>query len=96
VETERIEPALTAEEWEKALATPFDGKLPRYATGADRHALAAVLLYGQPFGFTQRDFDVIAEVCEKLMVKPQFWLPDSAEIGLVARKIAALLPPRTP
>jgi hypothetical protein len=30
------------------------------------------------------------------MVKPQFWLPDSAEIGLVARKIAALLPPRTP
>lgn len=111
-ETE-IRPALTPEEWSEPqidrsdlhVHLAGDGLLVAYTPGdrstlamdEDRHALAALALYGQPFGFTREDV-------EKLRAMPDAVLDESyqgsyASIddgawfrSLIAR-IAALLPP---
>jgi len=64
-----------------------------YFDGDDRHALAALCLHGQPFGFTWEDVDLLQEAAIKGRSvtdgpDPDFW-------GL-ADRIEALLPPRKP
>lgn len=58
----------------------------------ERHALAALCLYGQEFGFTQADVDLLTFVAR------DEWNGDEMEIGRallsIANRIAALLPPR--
>ena len=53
-----------------------------------RHALAALALHGQPFGFTWDDVELL-EGCAEL-------LPSPARISLrsIADRLASLLPPR--
>ena len=88
-----IRPALTLEEWEHADKLCFQGgephlairDIPRGVTDPDipvgSHALAALCLYGEPFGFTREDVRILrAAACIDDMV------------GL-ADRIEALLPP---
>lgn len=61
----------------------------------NRHKLAALCLYQQPFGFTREDVrmvTVMAEDCERVGIYPDstaFWRS-------LADRIAALLPPEAP
>jgi hypothetical protein len=51
---------------------------------AARHALAALALHGQPFGFTWQDVDLLRDAVDYL----------DPRIRTLADRIAALLPPR--
>lgn len=80
----KIEPALTAEEWHRALSVDYDivreddarwsladERLQR--TNSDYHGTAALALYGQPFGFTREDVTdmrIIAESVGRAYVPP--------------------------
>lgn len=103
-----ILPALSPSEWagvlahrrkldeilEQLLDTPFSG-----------HAVAALLLYGQPFGFTQQDVDdemQVAAYCDAMAAEHE--AAGQREIAATfrqlgerhrarARKLEALLPP---
>lgn len=61
--------------------------------GGDRHALAALCLHSQPFGFTWADVDLIHS---RFDLSDDNWSTDAekAARSLVDR-IAALLPPRS-
>ncbi len=104
-----VRPAFSADEWEKFLA--LGERLPAMlrellATSPfSAHGLAALLLRGQPFGFTQQDDDderQVADYCEK-MERDSTAIGDqrSAELFRMlgprhrdrADRIAALLPP---
>ena len=61
--------------------------------GSDRrHALAALALYGQPYGFTWEDARLCRDIAAYLADKGL--LIGSGELSTVAARIAALLPPR--
>jgi hypothetical protein len=103
-----ITPALTAAEWagilanqaqldalrEQFLDTPFSG-----------HALAALLLYGEPYGFSEQDVEderEVAAYCDKMSAEHEAAgnAPVAATFRLLgerhrvrAMKLAALLPP---
>lgn len=94
-----IAPALTPEEWAKppdtyALCVEWDGC---------EHQIAALALYGQPFGFTQDDLTLVqsqihryvAEWPEPSQDSPSwpYWNTQRRWRELAA-KLAALLPPR--
>lgn len=86
-----IEPALTAEEWEYRKAWRDDmGPYQLAGTVEDDHAIAALLLHGQPFGFTWADVDLIRRRLEYLddMDRPP------GQWSNLADRIEALLPPR--
>lgn len=107
-----ITPALTPDEW--ARRANGDARLSNnntlvydsiYTIVDNRHALAALALHGQPFGFTRDDLEVVREqrlmretdrmVCEE---KCEFSATDRAErdvarLAALEAKIAALLPP---
>jgi len=84
-----VQPALTAKEWVAFL--PRDAR--RSAMGADdpaeRHALAARALYGQPFGFTREDVWVLRGAA----LKERPYMTRYAELNDLADRIEALLPP---
>ena len=94
--SEKIEPALTPEEWE-----PYTRHLPEPAVlDADLildedgpHALAALMLHGQPFGFTWEDVDALrrmAPTATRFVSGHQAW----SQLLSLADRIAALLSPR--
>lgn len=83
---EKIEPALTAEEWADWLAGN-EG----YSYGD--HRLAAVYLYGQPFGFTWEDVDAM-RFAAHIIVDARGVGEESDALRDIAARIAALLPPR--
>lgn len=108
-----IRPAMTAEEWRKALyeypghpredIRDYDSDTAG-ATPKAAHYLAALLLHGQPFGFTQRH----AALLERMVSQLNEWegcdvtwleirLDDAERRTLreLANRIAALLPPET-
>jgi len=84
-----VQPALTAKEWVAFL--PRDAR--RSAMGADdpaeRHALAARALYGQPFGFTREDVEWLEEGYTECAHcnEARAWYASMAD------RVAALLPP---
>lgn len=92
--SERIEPALTPEEWARVLPEASDyalGAAEDANMGADSwHGVAALALYGQPFGFTW-------EMVEALRHGGEWgaWRSDDNEdiLRSIADRIAALLPP---
>ena len=65
-------------------------------SGNDRHALAALALHGQPFGFTWADVDTLAkevgymEAATEYQVDPEI----TDRLRSLIDRIAALLPPR--
>lgn len=84
-----IRPALDAEDWEWVSGR---GPLPGIDPGRwSDHALAALALHGQPFGFTWEDVDLLHEIKFRNEA-------EADELGLLAKsladRIAALLPPR--
>ena len=98
-----IKPALTAEEWAAQLSLDTGERRSRLREAvfeADeggeltRHGLAALALYGQPFGFTRRDAVVIRMCAAMVNDSPE--AKKMAERALeTAAKIEALLPPET-
>jgi len=103
-----IEPALTAAEWNGVLRQQ-DGLAQLREQFAQLpfppHAIAALLLYEQPFGFTQQDAQDEIEVSDycAVMARQNRELGDQATAAKFdmlgrrhrerAEKIAALLPP---
>lgn len=113
-DTQQVQPALTREEWAKreievshnvAMHEDRDGWLSLSAFGHcedvdARHALAALALHGQPFGFTHEHIAALRQTCDNA----ERWINDEhvrcsrKENALVASRavaarIAALLPP---
>jgi hypothetical protein len=105
-----IEPALTPAEWNGVLRQQ-DGLAQLREQFAQLpfppHAIAALLLYEQPFGFTQQDAQDELEVSDycAVMARQNRELGDQATAARFdmlgrrhrerAEKIAALLPPPT-
>lgn len=100
--TDRISPALTPEEWADVLAV---GACVALTHAKTRKAEAAILLYGQPFGFTREDVEALQFEGNDLLA----WAGDAEtdeerqrmnrhgfQLLNVASRIAALLPPETP
>ncbi len=105
--SEKIEPALTPEEWEpytRHLPEPavLDADLILYEDGP--HALAALMLHGQPFGFTWEVVDQLRESAAYIgrveFVAGAHYAEDVDGEDLVvsllahADRIASFLPPR--
>ena len=67
-----------------------DGVEGGYVVKEDRHALAALALHGQPFGFTRADIAAIEDV---LVARDSHSCHDSGPLYDLAARIAALLPP---
>lgn len=95
-----IRPALTAEEWAEFLAP--DGVLGWSLADArpsvigdsveGRHGAAALMLYGQPFGFAQEDVEALMSVADysgEGSIAPE---EDIARARSAIQRLAALLP----
>lgn len=93
----RTEPAMDAEEWGFLTDDSIEPLAPRLAQAAveatlpfhdiSRHALAALALYQQPFGFTHDELDELLNADPEL---PEFW----DRLERILAKVRALLPPR--
>lgn len=107
-----IKPALSAEQWETqsidgvgATAECLnvgDGFDSVTFSGERRHALAALALHGQPFGFTHEDVALLRKLDRANDYTPhdEFGIIDEQMTGdetqrlrSLAKRIAALLPP---
>lgn len=114
-----VTPALTPEEWAPhkgpmqiptstlALLRVMD--LPYRAGFSEAHALAALCLHGQPFGFTQEDVDTLRRLSPDTPLERALggsWGNPDVEVRMsgdvarriasIADRIASLLPPETP
>ena len=108
-----VKPALTQAEWEKWLAKRGNYVRQQYCSEApsgwltvdgfftadDKPALAAVVLHGQPFGFTWDDVDLLRGVAAKddaeraEIVHPGAVHLFPSPLHGLADRIKALLPP---
>lgn len=111
--SEPVKPALTPEQWAKQGKNhdPFhireDGALVItgvLVTPGQRNRLAALCLYGQPFGFSQEDVEALRLLASALLAEAtgdwEFTVGGSAELHgaqrraqSLAERISALLPP---
>lgn len=94
---EQVRPALTVEEWAAELAQRPTPLVPSIEWAAremgdiSRHALAALALYGQPFGFDATD---LAQLRVAAAILREGDNGGHAHfVDRIADKIAALLPP---
>jgi hypothetical protein len=80
------------------------GSVSFHSDPQERHALAALALYGQTFGFTREDVEMLREEADDV-VKEAFEAgervaasrnPRALSILALADRISALLPPETP
>ncbi|MDB4893129.1 MAG: hypothetical protein JWL61_4984 [Gemmatimonadetes bacterium] len=95
-----ITPALTPEEWKDAIrdrAGMAEAMQRAWGTDAatgDEHALAALCLIYQPFGFTQEEAEWTRSLAKQWAEYDREWGEDDVRLASsVAAKIAALLPP---
>lgn len=58
-----------------------------------RHALAALCLHGQPYGFTWDDVRAIRKYCGSGISREPEPVPGAEAVWEIADRIAALLPP---
>lgn len=104
-DTPSISPALTPQEWRESQAT-VRGPLDDIMTDDDGyirplkpdrlHAIAAVALYGQPFGFTREELDALRQhvtSCGEYGYACYCTVVDHERQQSALAKIAALLPP---
>lgn len=91
--TDRISPALTPEEW-VGVRNGTVG-IVGIPNAKANHQIAAVCLYGEPFGFTRKDVDLLREEARCCR---DHWNQRLAALFFdeLADRIAALLPPETP
>jgi hypothetical protein len=107
---EKIEPALAPEEWASGMADRevmifgeryglksglvLDDGEAVGVSGRDRHAVAAFALYGQPYGFTWEDVQLLRSIAKGPNAMGNYFIaglhPRAADL---ADRIAALLPP---
>ena len=96
-----VQPALTPEEWREDVPATRDTMTivhgDVYFAGlrvhhTDRHGLAAICLYGQPFGFTREDVQMLRFLCDKAPYDEEDARLERALLSL-ADRIEALLPP---
>lgn len=96
--SEKIEPALTPEEWAVAIrdrAGMAAALQKAWGDGANRendHQLAALSLIFQPFGFTHQDVEMLRREADIIEQNT----PDADDVVRyrnLAARIAALLPP---
>lgn len=117
--TDEIKPALTPKEWTEIAAAErgdfncapmiYLRAIEHRGTGPhqlDRpHALAALALHNQPFGFTWEDVDALErsarevftqarDTDEDFVVLRKRMMDDQRQLRSLADRIAALLPPR--
>lgn len=94
-----MKPALTREEWEahenllgRRLPIEWEPGSVKYLEHEFRHAIAALCLYGQPFGFTREDVELLRELAndEESPLWPGRY---GDEFNNLADRIEALLPP---
>jgi hypothetical protein len=94
----KVQKALSDEHWAEFLALE-PGTWARESYGddwAEGAALVALLMHGQPFGFTWEDVDAIRNAANALHASPAFGLLATPEkLFRVAERIEALLPPRS-
>lgn len=102
-----IAPALPPDVWERILAAPPEITIESSTQGESdvsvipvtrphqRHAMAAIALYGQPFGFTREDVRFLREDAETHRMEPEDWHADVPILLSLAARIEALLPPET-
>ncbi len=83
-----IQPALTPEEW----AATEEIKAKMIDRLGSAHALAALALYGQPFGFTLDDLRELDFLIEAIVREWQEG-DESAFLRSIKSRIEALLPP---
>jgi len=93
-----IKPALTREEWERALRGmwfPDDDILYSDHDGQrialDHHAEAALRLHGQEYGFTREDVELLRDIEGDL--NHMHWGTREVKVMRLADRIEALLPP---
>lgn len=102
----RVRPALTSSEWhdlsvegDECVALDQNGDMyfagMGRVAGYMRHQIAALALFGQPFGFTPDDVEVLMGAAMRI---GQDAAPGAAEfyrprLTNIARRIRALLPP---
>lgn len=102
--TDPITPALTPKEWKSldtADAFVQDGDLvvrtgwgsEDGSTPVNQHALAALALHQQPFGFTRADVELLDEAWCAVMGYHSGSAENAARLQLLRDRIAALLPP---
>lgn len=98
-----VKPALTPEEWAEIADDPewWADRMQEAAHAASQHlmtylanpyrhhALAALALYGQPFGFTRDDVAYIRAAANALFLPNAFVKP----LESAAKRIESLLPP---
>jgi hypothetical protein len=97
-----IKPALTPEEWAENLNYWQEPGNPRrmHSEFGDEpdpeweHALAALALHGQPFGFTHDMADALRRAIGRRVEWMQPIDDDTLLLQAIADRIAALLPPR--
>lgn len=105
--TEKIEAAMTPDEWGTWQKHPPSPQEWDYATGelggVSTHGLAALALYGLPEGFTWEDVDLLRRDVEPVAADRAVGTGEQAAVQRLydrleslASRIAALLPPRTP
>lgn len=96
--SDEVKPALTAEEWPRGPGvfgwddgSVFIAYRDEQPSVERPHAVAAVLLHGQPYGFTRED----VEQLRKLAIRDsRTYGPPEDHFGWrIAARIAALLPP---
>jgi hypothetical protein len=101
---EKIQPALSDEEWAEALAWP-DGtgeyvvrsaeRLGYHNEPEDLHLVAALALHGQPFGFTWEDVDALRGMARAYRAEGGVLAIGLADhLDGLADRIVALLEPR--
>jgi hypothetical protein len=109
---EKIEAALTPAEWNAMEKLDGLGEGPRVRNGFrvvidagtaeweaedKRHAIAALALLGQPFGFTRFDVETLRGAAATIDDEWGLgWRSECADLRRLAARISALLPPETP
>ena len=68
------------------------GAFADFTAGADRHALAALCLHDQPFGFTREYVDTLRKVIREASVY-EVGDDEKDDMRSIADRIEALLPP---
>lgn len=97
-DTEQIKPALSATEWASWRRGVMNSDLLEFSAediGGNeyrRHAVAALALYGQSYGFTQDDVQLLRGIAAGHELIMGRW-PRAADL---ADRIQALLPPEKP
>jgi hypothetical protein len=106
----KVEPALTPAQWAKkeiadessegAFLSPdgrfllFQDEVSGVDADAMRHGIAALALYGQPFGFTREDVHLLWKAAAlKAWGTYPYPVPEADAYNALAARITALLPP---